>query len=76
MASKGMHPLKAYREKQTPPLSQGDLAASIGVTRSAVCRWESGARQIDVDILPRVAAATGLPPAQLRPDLAALLAGA
>lgn len=67
------HPLKVFREKQTPPLSQGDLAGLLGVARETVTRWESGARKIDEAKLPIVSEKTGIPPGDLRPDLAELM---
>lgn len=68
-----VHPLKAFREARDPPLSQGDFAKLVGVQRETVNRWESGARRIDVDKLPIVSEVTGIAPAELRPDLAAVL---
>ena len=72
----GIHPLKAYRENQEPPLSQGDLAVLLGVARETVTRWESGARKIDEQKLPVVAEKTGIPKRALRPDLAELMGDA
>lgn len=66
-----MHALRQYRLARN--LSQGSLAEEIGVSRATVTRWENGARRVDTDILPRLVEITGLSPAQLRPDLAALL---
>jgi len=68
-----IHPLKAFREKQDPPLSQRQLADLIGVKRETVTRWESGSRKIDEDKLPTVAQQTGIPKTELRPDLAELM---
>lgn len=70
------NPLKAFRERQTPPLSQGQLAEKLGVSRVSVTRWEAKRRKINKDLLPRVASVTGLSPAELRPDLAVLMEGA
>lgn len=65
-----VHPLRAYRERQQPPLSQQELAELLGVDRVTVTRWEAGSRQIDVEKLPQVAERTGIAPSDLRPDLA------
>lgn len=73
------HPLKSYRESQTPKLTPADLARLLGVGRSTVHRWESGDRMPDVDLLPRITERTGIPARELRPDLIGLadqLAGA
>ena len=67
------HPLKAYRERQDPPLTQTALADILGVSRTSVCRWESGERMPDEGLLPTIAEKTGIDPAELRPDLARAL---
>jgi transcriptional regulator with XRE-family HTH domain len=67
------HPLKAFRENHTPPLSQEQLAELLGVSRVTVTRWESGTRKIHDEKLPIVSAKTGIAPAKLRPDLAELM---
>lgn len=66
----GNHPLTDFRNKHDPKLSQGDLAIMLGVARETVTRWESGARRINEQILPTVAAKTKIPRRELRPDLA------
>jgi len=68
-----IHPLRAFREKQAPPLSQRQLADLLGVSSTAVSRWEAGERKLDEEKVTMVAEKTGIPPADLRPDLAALL---
>lgn len=65
----GTHPLKSYREKQTPKLSQAALADRLGVARLTVIRWETGERKIDQSLLPGVSEKTGIPAKELRPDL-------
>jgi transcriptional regulator with XRE-family HTH domain len=66
------HPLARFRASKSPPLGQADLGALVGVGRSTVHRWESGARKIDIDLLPRIVELTGIPASELRPDLAEL----
>lgn len=66
------NPLKTYRKAQDPRLSQQGLADKLEVARETVARWETGSK-IDVELLPRVSDRTGIPRAELRPDLAALL---
>jgi transcriptional regulator with XRE-family HTH domain len=65
------HPLAQYRHDKE--LTQDALANLLGVTKSAVSRWESGGRKIDLEKVPAVSAKTGIPPQELRPDLAELL---
>lgn len=68
-----IHPLKIFRERQTPPLTQEQLADVLGVSKAAVSRWEAGARRIDDELLPKVSEVTGIPRTELRPDLVRLL---
>jgi transcriptional regulator with XRE-family HTH domain len=64
-----IHPLRAYRESQQPPLSRAALADRLGVGRPTLFRWESGSRKIDEKLLPTVSERTGIPAKELRPDL-------
>ena len=64
-----MHPLKQFRKRHEPPLSQADLARLVGVDATTVTRWESGSRKVDAALLPMVCEKTGIPPLKLRPDL-------
>ena len=65
-------PLRAYREKQEPPLTQDQLAELLGVSKPTVSRWETGERRVDIDLIPKISEVTGISPAELRPDLASL----
>jgi len=69
------HPLKAYRLRQDPRLSQEQFAKRLGVTRTTVARWETGTRKVDQDLLLKVVEETGIAPTELRPDLADLMKG-
>lgn len=71
MASK--HPLQVYRESFDPHMKQAELARKLEVARITVKRWETGARKIDAELAPSVSEKTGIPVAELRPDLAKLL---
>ena len=64
-----VHPLRAFRLAQDPPLSIAQLADLLGVGRPTVFRWETGARKIDERFLPTVSEKTGIPARDLRPDL-------
>lgn len=68
-----IHPLRAFREEQEPPLTQDQLADLLDVSRVTVWRWETHKRKVDDDLLLRVSEKTGIPKAKLRPDLASLL---
>lgn len=67
-----IHPIRAYRQKRQ--LTQGQLADQLNVDRVTVARWETGKRQVDKDKLLQISKITGIAPAQLRPDLAYLMA--
>lgn len=69
----GIHPLRAYRQRQNPPLTQDQLAELLGVSKSAISRWEARRRKMDQDNVSKISEATGIAPAELRPDLAELL---
>ncbi len=66
--SENAHPIRAYRERQTPPLSQGQFGDRVGVTRFTVIRWENGS-PIGEKELPAVSREIGIPAKELRPDL-------
>lgn len=68
-----VHPLTAYRARQSPPLSQRDLAQLLGVSRETVWRWETGERMPDPDFLPQITEKTGVSAQELRPDLAEIM---
>lgn len=65
-----IHPLRDYRERQTPPLTQEQLAKQLGTTKATVSRWETGERKPEPEELPKIEAKTGIPPRLLRPDIA------
>lgn len=44
------------RERRAADLTQGQLAAHLGVTKAAVSKWELGQSMPDVALLPRIAA--------------------
>ena len=64
-----VHPLRAFRLAQDPPLSIAQLADLLGVGRPTVFRWETGARKIDERFIHAVSEKTGIPARDLRPDL-------
>jgi transcriptional regulator with XRE-family HTH domain len=68
-----IHPLKAYRERQSPPLSQDELATLLGVSKASISRWETGERKPELELLPGIREKTGILPEQMRPDMAAVL---
>lgn len=73
MAQSPLTVLRDYRTSRK--LTQAALGKELGVPDVTVSRWETGERRIDDQLLPRVAEITGIPRAELRPDLVALLSG-
>lgn len=65
-----IHPLRAYRERHTPPLTQEQLAEQLGTSKASVSRWETGERKPEPEELLNIAKKTGIAPGALRPDLA------
>lgn len=63
-----IHPLTAFRQQRS--LTQAELARMLDVYPSTVMRWEAGVRPVGMESLPKIAEVTGIPPAELRPDLA------
>lgn len=68
-----IHPLKAFRQRQTPQLSPAALARMLGVSRSYVLRLENGERRPGLELLPLIEEKTGIAPAELRPDISKFL---
>lgn len=48
------------RERSAAGVTQGALAAHLGVTKAAVSKWELGQSLPDVALLPRIAAYFGI----------------
>jgi len=44
-------------------------AEQLGATRGTVCKWASGKMRISIDRLAKIEAVTGIPRANLRPDV-------
>ncbi|MFQ8869074.1 MAG: helix-turn-helix transcriptional regulator, partial [Eggerthella lenta] len=44
------------RERRAAQVTQGELAAHLGVTKAAVSKWELEQSMFDVALLPRIAA--------------------
>lgn len=75
MAIQPLPALAQYRAQHG--LTQEALAEELGVAGVTVSRWETGVRKIAVKVwLEKVSAKTGIPKAELRPDLANLLSEA
>jgi transcriptional regulator with XRE-family HTH domain len=67
-----VHPIRAYRLNQAPPLTLEGLAKKLGTTKPNLSRIENGLQPVSEALLPKIIAETGIPAESLRPDLAKL----
>jgi len=68
----GITALRKYRTENG--LTQAALAKRLRVSTETIHRWESGTRKPGKDALPVISEKTGIAPAELRPDLAEIIA--
>ncbi len=66
------HPLTAWRQHHTPPLSIRQAAKKLRVSAASMSRWERRKQQVADRLVPQVSKRTGIPARELRPDLAEL----
>ena len=66
--------MSASKAIQRSGLTDKQLSEQVGVGIPAICRYRSGKRLPEQDVVPKLAAALGVPRAMLRPDWAAALA--
>jgi transcriptional regulator with XRE-family HTH domain len=71
-----VHPVRAYRLRQNPPVTLEDLAGRLGTTKANLSRIETGKQILSEGLLPKLVAETGIPAKSLRPDLAKLFGAA
>lgn len=69
-----VHALEHYRLSQG--ISRAQLAERLGLSRGAVHRYITGRRRAKPAIVRHISEVTGIPPRELRPDLADLIEGA
>lgn len=65
-----IHPVRAYREAQSPKLPLKSLAGDVGVTKATLSRVETRKLALSVPLAKKLANRTGIPMAILCPDLA------
>lgn len=61
--AKKPHPLTVYRLQEG--ISPAELSRRLGVTRSAICRYESGDRAVDRNLWTKFSKITEIPVAAL-----------
>jgi transcriptional regulator with XRE-family HTH domain len=66
-----IHALEEYRKRENISLSA--LAQRLGMSKSVVCRYVKGTRQVGPETIRRISEITGIPARDLRPDLADIL---
>jgi transcriptional regulator with XRE-family HTH domain len=62
---------KDYRRRNG--LTQQQLADKLELSKSLICRFESGERVPDIELVPVIKAKLGIMPRLVRPDLASIL---
>lgn len=67
-----MDQLRAWRKAQG--ISIEEAGRMVGISGVQWHRYEAGTRSVSADKVPEVAKLTGIPPEQLRPDLASIFA--
>lgn len=67
-----IHPVRAYRKAQEPPLPLHALAGDIGVTKATLSRIETGDMPLSIELAKKLSARTGIPMSRLLPDLASM----
>ena len=73
--NRAVHPLVKHRKARR--ISQSALASQIGVTKATISKAESGKQPPSAKLALRIEAATGVPRAEIRPDIFGdVLAGA
>ncbi len=68
--------IRGFRLSQMPKLSQGALAARVGITKASLSRIESGKLPLSIDLGRKLSIETGIPFRRLRPDLAEMVEAA
>jgi ribosome-binding protein aMBF1 (putative translation factor) len=64
-AAMNTNPLKAWRDRQNPKISQEKLAEMLGVKAMTVSRWERGGHLPNKKHWPEIEKATGIAPSEL-----------
>lgn len=71
--AQSVHPVRAFRLRQEPPLRLKQLAERVGRSKATLSQIENHKRPVSLDLLPTLAQVTGIAPQELRPDLPELL---
>lgn len=71
-----LHPVRAYRLSQDPPVTLQALASDVGITKASLSRIETGKLALSQKVGEKLSRRTGIPLAILLPDLAKLFDGA
>ena len=67
-----MHELTLSEKLRERDMRLVDLARAVGVDKATVTRWSK--KRVPQDRIAEVSKATGIPPAEIRPDLADIFA--
>lgn len=70
--AESLHPIRAWRQQQEPPVTLEKLATEIESTDATLSRIENGKLELTTDLAARISAYTGIPMRTLCPDIAKL----
>lgn len=65
-----LHPLRAWRKGQTPPMTLAALAEKLGTSKGNLSRIEAGNQPMSIDMARRARDVTGLSLSALLPEMA------
>lgn len=72
--AESVHPVRAYRLRQNPPVKLRELAKRLGTTTANLSRIETGKQAVSEGLLRKLVSETGISARIFRPDLAELFA--
>lgn len=60
MDDEDLHPIRAFRKKHRPRLTQAKFGEPLGVTKFAVSKWESWDRKIEPETAEKIEQTYGI----------------
>lgn len=74
MNETALHPIRIYRQAQTPVVTLDALAKLVGISKANLSRIETGDQELTTALAKKISDATGIPMRVLCPDLAKIFA--
>lgn len=70
MTEAATHPIRLYRQAQTPVVTLATLAEQVGISKANLSRIETGDQELTASLAKKLSDVTGIPMRVLCPDLA------